>query len=229
MTEFLIIFHHQLKILFGNPRNFLNNILFYLCFIVIFFIVLKPLLTINSSGNSSGIANNFGFGYLLIPASFFAMLTCLLSTANNFLNEDFLDGTLEQMAINCKNLEIFIFAKMLANWLNGSFISGIFATLIGVIIGYEINFLWHFLIVFLLTSFVISNIYCLSASLAILGGSTALIAFIALPLILPAILFGSLAIYDDFYLNLKILLALNIFLNPLIIYASSAITKIALD
>jgi heme exporter protein CcmB len=225
MTEFLIIFHHQLKILFGNPRNFLNNILFYLCFIVIFFIVLKPLLTVNSSG----IANNFGFGYLLIPASFFAMLTCLLSTANNFLNEDFLDGTLEQMVINCKNLEIFIFAKMLVNWLNGSFVSGIFATLIGVIIGYEINFLWHFLIVFLLTSFVISNIYCLSASLAILGGSTALIAFIALPLILPAILFGSLAIYDDFYLNLKILLALNIFLNPLIIYASSAIAKIALD
>ena len=225
MTEFLIIFHQQLKILFGNPRNFLNNILFYLCFIVIFFIVLKPLLTLNSSG----ITNNFGYGYLLIPASFFAMLTCLLSTANNFLNEDFLDGTLEQMAINCKNLEIFIFAKMLANWLNGSFISGIFATLIGVIIGYEINFLWHFLIVFLLTSFVISNIYCLCASLAILGGSTALIAFIALPLILPAILFGSLAIYDDFYLNLKILLALNIFLNPLIIYASSAITKIALD
>ncbi len=225
MTEFLIIFYHQLKILFGNPRNFLNNILFYLCFIVIFFIVLKPLLTVNSSG----ITNNFGFGYLLIPASFFAMLTCLLSTANNFLNEDFLDGTLEQMAINCKNLEIFIFAKMLVNWLNGSFVSGIFATLIGVIIGYEINFLWHFLIVFLLTSFVISNIYCLSASLAILGGSTALIAFIALPLILPAILFGSLAIYDDFYVNLKILLALNIFLNPLIIYASSAIAKIALD
>lgn len=225
MTEFLIIFHQQLKILFENPRNFLNNILFYLCFIIIFFIVLKPLLTVNSSV----IENNFGFGYLLIPASFFAMLTCLLSTANNFLNEDFSDGTIEQMTINCKNLEIFIFAKMLANWLNGSFISGIFATLIGVIIGYEINFLWHFLIVFLLTSFVINNIYCLCASLAILGGSTALIAFIALPLILPAILFGSLAIYDDFYLNLKILLALNIFLNPLIIYASSAIAKIALD
>jgi heme exporter protein CcmB len=186
---------------------------------------MKPLL----SADSSSISNNFTFGKLLFLGSFFAMITCLFSCANNFLNQDFLDGTLEQMVINCENLEIFIIAKILANWLNSSFVSGIFTILIGRIMGYDIDFLWHFLAVFFLTSFVINNIYSFSASLGILGVSSSLIAFIALPLIIPAILFGCLAIFDNFQNNFNILLALNIFLNPLLFFATAMIAKISLE
>lgn len=225
MNKFLIILNHQIKIFFYQPKSFFSNILFFICFVVIFLIVLSPL----QSGFEGILSNNKNSQILLIGASFFAILACLLSSSNDFLREDFVDGTLEQMTINCQNLEVFIIAKIFANWLNSCFVAVIFSTIMGALLSYQQEFLWQFFIIFLLTSFLINSICSLCGSLAILGSATSLIAFIALPLILPVILFGCLGIYENFALNLKILVALNIFLNPILCLASSLIVKIALD
>jgi heme exporter protein B len=224
MSKFLIIFTNQIKIQYHHPRSFFGNILFFICFVIVFLIVLSPL----QSGFGELLGRN-NSQTLLISASFFSILTCLLTSTQNLLREDFDDGTLEQMIINCENLEIYIFAKMLANWLNICFIAVIFSTIMGALLGYKQDFLWQFFIIFLLTSLLINCICFLCGSLAILGGVSSIIAFIALPLILPIILFGSLGIYENFNFNFKILFALNIFLNPLICFASALITKIALD
>jgi heme exporter protein B len=225
MSKFLIIFGNQIKILYHHPKIFFSNILFFICFVVIFLIVLSPL----QQSPETFLSNNKNSQTLLIGASFFAILACLLASTQDFLREDFADGTLEQMAINCENLEVFIIAKIFANWLNSCFVAVIFSTIIGALLGYQQDFLWQFFIVFLLTSLLINCICSLCGSLAILGGATSLIAFIALPLILPIIIFGCLGIYENFILNFKILIALNIFLNPILCFASTSIAKIALD
>ncbi len=225
MSKFLTIFNHQLKIFYCHPKNFLSNILFFICFVIIFLIVLNPLY----SSIQSPIHENNNSNIQLVVASFLSIVCCLISSTQDFLREDFSDGTLEQMVINCENIESFIIAKMLANWFNNCFVAVTFSALIGIILNCESNFLWHFFIIFLLTSILINNICSLCGSIAILGGSTALIAFTALPLILPTILFGCLGVYENFILNFKILLALNIFLNPLLFIASGKIVKIALD
>ena len=66
MSKFLTIFNHQLKIFYCHPKNFLSNILFFICFVIIFLIVLNPLYSsiqspIHENNNSNTTTSNFNY------------------------------------------------------------------------------------------------------------------------------------------------------------------------
>jgi len=225
MQQFLIIFFQQTNLLLLKRKNFINNSLFFLSFFIIFVLIISPLQ--NAIGEE--LSSEAKYQSLITCASIFALLFSLLASSFEFLQEDFQDGTLEQILIKCRNFEIYFFAKMLANWLGNCFFNVILAVFLSWLLGLSWQFLNNFLILFLLASLLINFICCFGASLAILQGSIALIAFIVLPLILPIVIFSCLAILDNFAQYLKILLGLNIFLIPLLTFSSGILTKIALD
>lgn len=225
MEQFLIIFHQQIKLQLLRRKNFINNSLFFLSFFIIFLLIISPL----QSSFRIELSSESKYQSLITCASVFALLFSLLASSFEFLQEDFRDGTLEQIIIRCPNFEIYFFAKMIANWLSNCFFNVVLAVFLSWLLGLSLQFLNNFFLLFLLASLLINFICCFGASLAILHGSISLIAFIVLPLILPIVIFSCLAILDNFTQYLKILLGLNIFLIPLLTFSSSVLAKIALD
>ena len=225
MEQFLIIFHQQIKLQLLRRKNFINNSLFFLSFFIIFVLIITPL----QSSFKIELSSESKYQSLITCASIFALLFSLLASSFEFLQEDFRDGTLEQIMIKCSNFEIYFFAKMIANWLSNCLFNVVLAVFLSWLLGLSVQFLSNFFLLFFLASLLINFICCFGASLAILQGSISLIAFIILPLILPIVIFSCLAILDNFAQHLKILLGLNIFLIPLLTFSSGILAKIALD
>ena len=109
MEIFKIIFFHELKILFKSIGKAIDNVLYFFIFLAIF-----QILTQNFEKNLHS--------QLFVIGTIIALLTSIITINNDFLEKDFRDGSLEQIIIDCQNLEIFVIAKCLANWLSSSFL-----------------------------------------------------------------------------------------------------------
>lgn len=225
MAQFFVIFFHLVKLSLLKQKNFVTNSLFFLSFLIIFILTISPL----SQGSESNLESYKLKQGLLVCASVFALLFSLLANSFEFLKEDFNDGTLEQMQIRCVNFEIFVLAKILSNWLNHCLVNVFLAVILSLVFGHFEQFIYQFFWIFLLSSLLINFLCCFAGSLAILGGSISLIAFVVMPLVLPIIIFSSLSVMNNYSQFLNILLSLNIFLIPLLTFASSALIRVALD
>ena len=117
MEVFKIIFFHELKTHFKSRSRIFANILYFFIFSAIF-----QILSQNFDQNSHS--------QLFIINTIIALLTSIIAVNNDFLEKDFRDGSLEQIIIDCQNLEIFVIAKCLANWLSSSFFIALLAVLI---------------------------------------------------------------------------------------------------
>ena len=223
--QFFIIFFHLIKLSLLKQKNFITNSLFFLSFLIIFVLTVSPL----NSSFESDLANYKTKQSLLVCASVFALLFSLLASSFEFLKDDFNDGTLEQMQVRCSNFEMFVLAKILANWLNHCLVNVFLVIILSLVFGFSFQFTCQFFWIFLLSSLLVNFLCCFAGSLTILGGSVSLISFIVMPLILPIIIFSTLSVLDNYSQFLNILLSLNIFLIPLLTYASSALIKVALD
>ena len=214
MTIFKIIFFHELRKLFKFRGRTVANILYFFIFLAIF-----QILTQNFNQN---LHSQF-----FIIGTIIALLTSIISINNDFLEKDFRDGTLEQIIINCQNLEIFVIAKCLANWLSSSFLTILLASIILKIGNLEILNFWQFFLVLVLNSLSLNFLLALCGSLSMLGGFTSMIAIIAIPLALPILIITSATISENYYLNIKILTALTVFTITISSFACAKIIKIA--
>ena len=214
MELFKIIFFHELKILLKSRGAIFANFLYFFIFLTIF-----QILTQNFDKNLHS--------QLFIIGTIIATLTSIITINNNFLEEDFRDGTLEQIIINCQNLEIFVIAKCLANWISSSFLIALFASIILKIINLEILNFWQFFAVLILNSLSLNFLLALCGSLSMLGGFASIISIIAIPLALPILIMTSATINENYDLNIKILLALTIFIIAISSFACGKIIKIA--
>ncbi len=197
MMQFLIILKHDLLLSFCNLSKTLASFLFAIIFIAIFF-----LLSQNQETEPS-------------IAIWFALFSSLIFSSADFLKKDFEDGSLEQMLISFQNFEVFILAKMLANWL----VYCLPLAIIAYFVKPEINFL----ILFLLASLAINCICCFCGSLAIAGSSAPMIATIALPLLIPILLISC----GEFQSSLQLLSGIALLLTFTLIFATAKIVKIA--
>ncbi len=214
MTIFKIIFFHELKLLFKSRGRSFANILYFFIFLAIF-----QILTQNFDQN---LHSQF-----FIIGTIIALLTSIISINNDFLEKDFRDGALEQIMINCQNLEIFVIAKCLANWLSSSFLTILLATIILKFGDLEILNFWQFFLVLVLNSLSLNFLLALCGSLSMLGGFASMIAIIAIPLALPILIITSATISENYYLNIKILTALTVFTIAISSFACAKIIKIA--
>ena len=214
MEIFKIIFFNELKILFKSRGRIIANILYFFIFLAIF-----QILTQNFDKN---LHSQF-----FIIGTIIALLTSIIAINNDFLEKDFRDGSLEQIIIDCQNLEIFVIAKCLANWFLSSFFIALFASIILKISDFETLNFWQFFLILILNSLSLNFLLALCGSLSMLGGFASMIAVIAIPLALPILIITSATISENYELNIKILMALTAFTIAITSFACEKIIKIA--
>lgn len=204
-----------------SSRNFgkvLANFLFFLISVAIFFII------------SSSQQNQQSVSFYSILIICFSLLSCLLFSSSEFLKKDFDDGTIEQILGSTENFEIFILAKMLANWLINTLPILISILPITLLAGFDIGFAQNFLLLILPATIAINFITTFCGSLSVLTNSASMIAIIALPLIIPILLivFGGLD-ESEFPTSFKILSGLCVFIASFSVFAAAKIVKIAAE
>jgi heme exporter protein B len=214
MEVFKIIFFHELKLLLKSRSRIFANILYFFIFSAIF-----QILSQNFEQNSHS--------QLFIINTIIALLSSIIAVNNDFLEKDFRDGTLEQIIIDCQNLEILVIAKCFANWLSSSFFIALLASIILKISNFEILNFWQFFLVLILSSLSLNFLLALCGSLSMLGGLSSMISIVAIPLSLPILLITSATINENYAINIKILIALTIFIIAVSSFACAKIIKIA--
>ena len=214
MEVFKIIFFHELKMLLKSRGRIFANILYFFIFSAIFQILSQ---NFEQSSHSR----------LFIINTVIALLTAIIAVNNDFLEKDFRDGSLEQIIIDCQNLEIFVIAKCLANWLSSSFFIALLASIILKISNFEILNFWQFFLALILSSLSLNFLLALCGSLSMLGGLSSMISIVAIPLSLPILIITSATISENYALNIKILLALTILIIAISSFACAKIIKIA--
>ena len=214
MEIFKIIFFHELKMLLKSRGRIFANILYFFIFLAIF-----QILTQNFDKN---LHSQF-----FIIGTIIALLTSIIAINNDFLEKDFRDGSLEQIIIDCQNLEIFVIAKCFANWLLSSFFIALLASIIFKVSDFEVLNFWQIFLVLILNSLSLNFLFALCGSLSMLGGFASMIAIIAIPLALPILIITSATINENFELNIKILMALTAFTIAITSFACAKIIKIA--
>ena len=123
-----------------------------------------------------------------------ALLASMLSLGRLFAN-DHADGTLEQMLLTPQPLYLVVLGKVLAQWLVSEVPLILIAPILGVQFGLSRNALSGLTLSLLLGTPVLSLIGSIGAGLTLgLRGSGVLISLLILPLYIPVLIFGSLAV-----------------------------------
>ena len=208
----------DLKLTYNNIGQILNNVIFFIIASSIFAIIsAKTNILYHLTGQISII--------------WFCLLFSIIIGINNFLKDDYEDGTLEQILIKPNEFEIFIFAKFISNWLIYCLPLILFTPFIILIL--KINFdLWlQIMLVATITTLIINSIGCFCASLMLANNKNeSLLSILILPLIIPVIIFANSAYIvknDNNFLDSIIFLSLIFsFLAPILVFASSFAIKI---
>ncbi len=163
-----------------------------------------------------------------------ALLATLLGLPRLF-HADYLDGTLEQMALSPSPLALLIAGKMLAHWLLCGLPLVILAPVLGLQFGLDAASLGMLSLSLLLGTPLLSLIGAMGAALTLgVRGGGVLLAVLVLPLYIPTLIFGAGAVaaqsaglgVEGHLSLLAALLALAVFFAP---SASTAELRMAVE
>ncbi len=218
MLLFFIFLKQELSNNLRNLGLFVQNILFFLISCAIFLLMAQ-----------NQVAEGENAQFLLTNIILISLVFSLIFANNNFLSEDFKDGTLEQMIIYCENLEVFIAAKMFANWIIFALPILITIPLMAFVNGLNKEFVSEGAILFLFASLSINFICAFCASLNLAANKAPIIAIFALPLIVPIILITLVGFFggEGLYSSVKILCGLAVLFAVIAVFATTKIVKIA--
>ncbi|MBL6664321.1 MAG: heme exporter protein CcmB [Rickettsiales bacterium] len=216
MISFWIILKHELKLSLTNISRIVTNFLF--------FIILSSIFTILSK-NFVIQENNSDYLTTII-------LFCLVSSSifinSTFLNEDFEDGTLEQISRKIENLETYITAKILNIFIINNLPIIISTPAIIALSGITLD-PKNLIVTLTLTALTINFISCLSGSLCTIKNSAPISAIIMLPLIIPILILSFNQITSPTENLLTTLTAITLLSISLTTLAASKIAKILLE
>jgi len=123
-----------------------------------------------------------------------ALLASMLSLGRMFEN-DYQDGTLEQMLLTPQPLYLVVLGKIVAHWLVAEIPLVLIAPLLGMQFGLSRDTLLLLFVTLLLGTPVLSLIGSVGAALTLgLRGSGVLISILVLPLYIPVLIFGAGAV-----------------------------------
>jgi len=197
--------------------------------VLIFFAVVASLFPLGI-GPEQNLLMQIAPGMLWIAALLAAMLSL-----QKIFSEDFIDGSLDQIALTALPLPLVVFAKAIAHWIS----SGLLLALISPILALQFNLpmdtVGVLFLSLLLGTPLLSLIGSIGAGLTLAsrGGGT-LLALIILPLVSPVLIFGAGAV-ESYQSGLGVtahfsllgaMLAIALFLAP---FASAASIRIALE
>ena len=163
-----------------------------------------------------------------------ALLASMLST-NRLFTDDYQDGILEQLLLSPCPLELIVFSKILAHWCCTGLILLITSPILAIQFDMGTETIEVLMMGLAIGTPILSCIGAIGSALTLgLKSSGALISLLALPLLIPVLILGTLAVGAvgsnvsfSVYLNLlAALCVLSIFFGPI---ASAAGLRIALD
>ncbi len=211
---FFIFLKQELKNNFKNLGLFVQNLLFFAISCAIFLIISQ-----NSAQNGQNLLN-------IITIS---LIFSLIFANSVFLQEDFRDGTLEQMLIYLPNLEVYIVAKIVAAWV--VYILPILCSILPImwLFGQNNHHSVEIFALFGIFSICDSFVCALCASLGLSANKAPLLAVFAMPLLVPILLIA-VAGFDvgNFGFAAKLLAAFALFYATLAAFAIARIVRIVI-
>lgn len=217
MSVFWIIFYHEILLFSRHLSKIFANFLFFIISVTIF-----SLLSQNQDYQGSTV-------FYSITLIWFSLLSCLIFSSDDFLKRDFDDGTIEQALNSVDNFEIFVLAKMLANWLVSSLPILVSIVPLSLGIGLDQALTTNLILSAFLATLAINFICGFCGSLSILGNSAPMIGVIAMPLIIPILLIAFGCLDNESVSGFKILAGLVIFVGSISVFATAKIVKIAAE
>ena len=194
-----------------------------------FFVIVVSLFPL-SIGPESQLLRSIAPGVVWVAA----LLASMLSLSRLFEN-DYHDGTLEQMLLTPQPLFLVVLGKILTQWLVSELPLVLVAPLLGVQFDLEPRTLWILFISLLLGTPVLSLIGAIGAALTLgLRGGGVLIAVLILPLYVPVLIFGAGAVdasitSGNIHANLYLLAAFFLLALVFSPWATSAALRISLE
>ena len=194
-----------------------------------FFVIVVSLFPL-AIGPESAILNRIAAGVVWVCA-----LLAVMLTLPRMFQSDFLDGTLEQLALSPYPLPLLCAGKMLAHWLTTGLPLAIVAPVMGLQFGLDASELLVMVAGLLLGTPILTMLGAIGAALVLgVRGGSILMALLVLPLYIPVLIFGAGAVEAslagiDVMANLSLLAAMLLFGVVTTPFAAAAAVKISLD
>lgn len=216
MSIFIILLQYELRLQLAKLNAIITNCLYFVILSIIFILI------------SQNFSDNSNITQYLVAIILFSIVSAAIFSNSNFLKDDFIDGSIEQIIRKINNFEIYIFAKIIAQFISHNLPIIISSPLI-LIIGKANLEISNFIIILTSYAFLINSISCFSGSLSILKNNSALCALITLPLIIPVLILAFSQITNPENNLTRILIFLAIFATSIATIATAKITKICLE
>lgn len=156
---------------------------------LLFFIVVVSLFPL-AIGAEPAVLRNIGPGVIWV-----ASLLAVILSLDKLYQNDFEDGTLEQLLLSPQSDLTWIGAKILAHWLVTGLPLLILSPLVGLFFHLNINMILALLVSLLLGTPTLSLLGAIGSSLTVgLRSSGILLAMLVLPLYIPILIFGTSAV-----------------------------------
>ncbi|QWD83125.1 heme exporter protein CcmB [Polynucleobacter sp. MWH-P3-07-1] len=182
MNAFFVMVHRDLLLVMRRKSEVLTALFFFVIVTSLF-----PL----GIGADTALLRKIAPGVIWVSA----LLATLLGLQRLFAS-DYLDGTLEQLALSPRSFVVLVLGKITAHWLVCGLPLLILAPMIGLQFDLDNASLETLLLTLLLGTPVLSLIGSIGAALTLgLRGGGALMSLLVLPLYVPVLIFGAGAVY----------------------------------
>lgn len=210
----ILLVKRELRMAFIKGGNILNPLGFFIIVVALFPFAL---------GDQSAILSRLGGGIIWIAA----LLASMLSLPNVF-EEDYEDGSLEQLLLAGMMPSVLVSGKMLAHWITTSLPLIAISPLLGLMLGLKGDAISLLMLSLILGTPSLTMIGVMSAALTLgLKKSGAVLALLMLPLTVPVLIFGAImsntdgGTIDGYSISMAILASLLLILLPMTILASA--------
>jgi heme exporter protein B len=204
---FLNLLKQDLKNYCRNTSEIIVNTVFFLTISSVFLFFMQDIVDEK---------NNLQIFQVII---WIAIIFTIFYQSVDFLRQDYLDGTIEQMILICYNFEIYVLSKIIIFWLDFCLPVIIAIFFLMLIMGFQLNVAVSNVKVMIPATLAISAISFLCGCFNIISKRATLLAILALPLLIPLVV---LAIN----LNFQTLSFLSLFMIVIVTFSSSKIIKI---
>jgi heme exporter protein B len=194
-----------------------------------FFIIVVSLFPL-AIGPESAVLKRIAAGVVWVCA-----LLAVMLTLPRLFQSDYVDGTLEQLALSPYPLPLLCAGKMLAHWLSTGLPLALVAPVLGLQFGLDASELLVMVAGLLLGTPILTMLGAIGAALVLgVRGGSILMALLVLPLYIPVLIFGAGAVEAslagiDAVANLSLLAAMLLFGLVTTPFAAAAAVKISLD
>ena len=197
--------------------------------VVAFFIIVVTLFPLGVGPEQNMLAR-IAVGVIWVAA----LLSCLLSLDRIF-QADYEDGSLDQYALSSLPLEMVVIAKALAHWITTALPLIIITPLLGILMNMDDRAFTPLIIAMVVGTPTLSLIGTIGASLTLsLRRGGVLLSLLILPLYVPVLIFGVMAVDALTAVNIStapllILAAITLFSLAITPWASAAAVRLSLD